>query len=46
MKSENNKENHKNCQNRGLMAFSESKDSMVGVAIPCYTKENSLRKLL
>jgi hypothetical protein len=46
MKSENNKENKKNCQNQGLMAFSESKDLMVGVAIPCYTQENNLWKLL
>jgi hypothetical protein len=34
MKSENNKENHKNCQNRGLRArFSKSKDPMVRVLI-------------
>jgi hypothetical protein len=35
MKSKNNKENHRNCQNQGPRArFVKSKDSMTKVAIP------------
>jgi len=34
MKSENNKENHKSCQNQALKArFSKSKDPTIGVAV-------------
>jgi hypothetical protein len=35
MKSKNNKENHKNCQNQGPRArFVKSKDPMTKIAIP------------
>jgi hypothetical protein len=36
MKSENNKANHKNCQNQGLRSrFPKSKDMIIRVTIPC-----------
>jgi hypothetical protein len=47
MKSKNNKENHKNCQNQRLRArFSKSKDLTVGVVILYNSMENSLQKIL
>lgn len=47
MELKNNKKNNKNSKKWGPSArFLKSKDLMVGVAIPCYLKENDLRKLL
>jgi hypothetical protein len=47
MKYKNNKKYYKNCQNQSSSErFLKSKDSTVGVAIPCYFKRNSFQKLL